>query len=85
LNYFGQKGKPCGTCDICLIEKQMLTKVEARKKILSELNNPQDLLELHRKTDIDLDKLTNYLQEYILEEIIREEKGIYQVRKKLSN
>jgi len=81
LNYFSQKGEKCGTCDICQLEKQMLSKIDARKKILSELQEPHDLLELQRKTEINLDDLTSYLQECILEEIVREEKGIYQVQK----
>ena len=37
LDYFGQKGEPCGKCDICLIEKKIDLKAEEITEIILNL------------------------------------------------
>ncbi|MDX1653189.1 MAG: ATP-dependent DNA helicase RecQ [Brumimicrobium sp.] len=80
LKYFGQKGEPCGKCDICLYEKKSAyTMEELQSAVLKLLDSSRyDLSglkkELNLKEDKQLDTLLNFMLD---EEIIKFENGFF--------
>lgn len=43
LEYFGQKGKPCGKCDVCLVENKSNYSAEELQGIIDNLLNEKDM------------------------------------------
>jgi len=77
LTYFGQEPKKCGTCDICLIDKDLRSPSEKRKALLLSLNEGKAFPELVELFQFQEAELKKYLQEFLLNEEIFFESGMY--------
>jgi len=77
LHYFSQPAEKCGICDICKIENDLRSPALKRKALLLELREPISFKILNEKLNYSESELKIYLQEFLLNEQVIYEKGLY--------
>lgn len=83
LAYFGQKGEPCGKCDVCLFEKKSDYTMHELSDVLKDLlkHRSYSLEELHKELQVKNDKqVTLALNWLIDEEIVHFEQNKFSIK-----
>jgi len=78
LRYFGQETEKCGTCDVCQHEnKNDISRISIKEKLRDYLKQTRTYKDCKSFLEITDDQLKKALRELLLEEIIIENQGKY--------